>query len=302
MSDELGTDILKGVSRSFYLTLRLLPAAMREGASLGYLLARTSDTIADTTGVPAVERMALLSRYATAVQGGGLSPEWPMALLAGAEPKERRLLERSNGALAWLASTEAEEALLIREVVDIIISGQVLDLKRFSLVSSPGPVCLPDAAALEDYAWRVAGCVGEFWTKLGFLTMGEDYSSGSQEILLEKAAAYGKGLQLVNILRDLPRDLAAGRCYLPVTNPTDPQELMAAFRLWHARAEQWVGKGIEYAGTLRSRRLRASTALPALIAEDTLRLLDGISWEKLEHRVKVPRRRIYRLMAEAFLF
>jgi farnesyl-diphosphate farnesyltransferase len=302
MNRELGTDILKGVSRSFYLTLRLLPAAMREAASLGYLLARTSDTVADTAGVPAVERLALLSRYATAVQGGGMSPEWPAALLEGAEPKEKLLLERSDAVLDRLACLAPGEALLIREVVDTIISGQVLDLKRFSLVPARVPVCLPDDAALEDYAWRVAGCVGAFWTKLGFLNIGEGYSSESQEILLEKGAAYGKGLQLVNILRDLPRDLAAGRCYLPVKDPTDQEELMAAFRVWHGRAEQWIGKGIGYAGTLRSRRLRASTVLPALIAEDTLKLLDGVSWQDLQQRVKVPRHRIYRLMAEGFLF
>ena len=40
-------DLLKSVSRSFYLSMRFLPLAMREPISLGYLLARFSDTIAD---------------------------------------------------------------------------------------------------------------------------------------------------------------------------------------------------------------------------------------------------------------
>ena len=40
--------LLKGVSRSFYLTLRVLPANLRQPVGLAYLLARAADTIADT--------------------------------------------------------------------------------------------------------------------------------------------------------------------------------------------------------------------------------------------------------------
>ena len=99
----------------------------------------------------------------------------------------------------------------MREVVGIIIGGQQLDLERFAGADGENPVALADDAALEDYAWRVAGCVGAFWTKLGFLTMGERFSTAPARCLLEQGIAYGKGLQLVNILRDLPADLASGQ-------------------------------------------------------------------------------------------
>ena len=39
--------VLKGVSRSFYLTMRVLPKNLREPIGLAYLLARAADTIAD---------------------------------------------------------------------------------------------------------------------------------------------------------------------------------------------------------------------------------------------------------------
>ena len=42
------TSLLKEVSRSFYLTMRVLPSAIRPQIGLAYLLARTTDTIADT--------------------------------------------------------------------------------------------------------------------------------------------------------------------------------------------------------------------------------------------------------------
>jgi phytoene/squalene synthetase len=38
----------QSVSRSFYLTIRFLPRPLREPVGLAYLLARATDTIADT--------------------------------------------------------------------------------------------------------------------------------------------------------------------------------------------------------------------------------------------------------------
>ena len=52
MTDALN-QLLKQTSRSFYLTLRVLPGAIRPQIGLAYLLARTTDTIADTELVPA---------------------------------------------------------------------------------------------------------------------------------------------------------------------------------------------------------------------------------------------------------
>ncbi|MCX7887472.1 MAG: squalene/phytoene synthase family protein, partial [Verrucomicrobiae bacterium] len=56
---ELLGPLLRGVSRSFYLTLRVLPAAIRPQVSLAYLLARATDTIADTGVVPPERRVGL---------------------------------------------------------------------------------------------------------------------------------------------------------------------------------------------------------------------------------------------------
>ena len=49
-SSDLTGDLLRGVSRSFYLSLRILPAALREPIGLAYLLARAADTVADKIG------------------------------------------------------------------------------------------------------------------------------------------------------------------------------------------------------------------------------------------------------------
>ena len=302
VSDDLETRILKGVSRSFYLTLRILPAPMRSAASVGYLLARTTDTIADTEGLPVKLRRELLMEYAGALTSADPLPHWPEAMLENVSMGERRLLERAGGVLEWLRKLEPQEQEMVREVVATIIGGQLMDLERFEDAAPGSPVSLPDAASLDAYTWCVAGCVGAFWTKLGYHALGARYSSADQATLLEKGIAYGKGLQLVNILRDLPEDLANGRCYLPVADPLDREALMHEFRVWHRIASEWVGEGLAYSGALGARRLRTATVLPALIAGETLEMLQGVSWESLQHRVKVPRHHVYRMLAEALFF
>lgn len=300
MSGNSRKQLLKGVSRSFYLTLRMLPGEMRGAAGLGYLLARTSDTLADTESVPADARLLYLDWFDRSVVGNEEPPRWPVSLLnAPADPRERRLLESTEGLLEMLDALPSLEAELVREVVAIIIGGQRLDLERFSGADAENPVALADDAALNDYTWRVAGCVGAFWTKLGFLTLGDRFSIEPESQLVEWGITYGKGLQLVNILRDFPADLANGRCYLPGSDVHDTDALVQAHRFWVERAVGKVDAGFTYAKALRSRRLRAATVLPAMIARETLDRLRGANWETLQNRVKVPRGRVYLALLRA---
>src|ERR1035437_2780529 len=98
MSDarkELLAHLLKATSRSFYLTLRVLPAAVRPQIGLAYLLARMTDTIADTGLVPLEQRLDALQNLR---EGFLVSPPAPLILgnLAKQQvsPAERVLLEK----------------------------------------------------------------------------------------------------------------------------------------------------------------------------------------------------------------
>src|SRR5436190_22257834 len=64
--------VWSSVSRSFYLAIRLLPKKLRDPVSLGYLLARASDTIADTTELPIELRTEKLRLLARGIQGKAL--------------------------------------------------------------------------------------------------------------------------------------------------------------------------------------------------------------------------------------
>jgi len=301
MSAGLETGVLKAVSRSFYLSLRLLPPPMRRPASIAYLLARASDTIADSAEIPAAERLEFLAKFSRHVAGEENCEAWPQHLLDGTpDLRERILLERHQEVLRALDSLLAREKGLIRELLEIIISGQRLDLERFGHAGSGNIISLKNETELDDYTWRVAGCVGIFWTKLGYETLGKKFSTSPESELLHHAADYGKGLQIVNILRDLPKDLLNGRCYLPVENPLDRIALMEELEKWRALAEALVSQGLAYSGKLRSKRLRIASGLPAMIAAETLEKIRDVTFEQLEGGIKIPRRRIYRLILDAW--
>src|SRR5438094_10644347 len=66
---HLQTTILRSVSRSFYLSIRFLPQQLREPIALAYLLARTTDTVADTTRIPGTVRMETVKMLSDGIQG-----------------------------------------------------------------------------------------------------------------------------------------------------------------------------------------------------------------------------------------
>lgn len=289
-----GKQLLKEVSRSFYLSLRLLPAPMRPAASLAYLLARASDTLADMDAPPE-PRVQALDAFAGAIENG-VETDLPSGLRERiAHPGERRLIERAPALVRTLAGFAGPEARLIRGVIATIISGQRFDIVRFG----PGLTALTDDAELDCYTWRVAGCVGAFWTDLGFLTLGRRFSRADPIAMRELGISFGKGLQLVNILRDLPEDFARGRCYLPVADPGNRRLLMETRDRFLDLAARRMDDGIAYARALGSVRLRVSVALPAMIGRETIRLMRDTSWDQLAAGVKIRRPLVYRLLGRA---
>jgi len=310
-------ELLPAVSRSFYLTLRLLPGGVRSQISLAYLLARTTDTIADTELVPVTGRLQALEELRGRILGQRAGPVAFGALAAAQPPQsasgtnaERVLLERAEEIIALLKSISADDRELVREVLATIAGGQELDLRRFGMGSAGNIVALQTDAELDDYTYRVAGCVGEFWTKICrahlFLRAKLDDAA-----LLRDGIRFGKGLQLVNILRDLPRDLRQGRCYLPVERlarvqlvpadllePSTEPRVRAAYDELLDTAEAHLAAGWSYTNALpRSAfRVRLACAWPVLIGVKTLARLRRENPLDPARRVKVTRAEVRQIM------
>src|SRR4051794_9694697 len=100
-------ELLKQVSRSFYLSVRLLPPGLRRPVAVGYLLARTSDSIADAPGLAAADRLAMLQQFDDDVQGR--CPPSPIPAPAGMPEAEARLLAAFENCVAWLNALDSDD-------------------------------------------------------------------------------------------------------------------------------------------------------------------------------------------------
>lgn len=310
---ELFRATLAAVSRSFYLTLRVLPAGVREPVALGYLLARLSDTVADSAATPAQERLALLKRMEEIIAKNGEAREFCSALkaLLPAIPDEgeQRLLEQAAALFLLYRELDEADRRDVAWVLGIILTGQQLDLERFSNAGAEGRViALANAQDLDDYTWRVAGCVGEFWTRICFRHL-PDYAGKSLEEMIPLGIGLGKGLQLINILRDAPADLRAGRCYLPQEElglPAEellrrPDAARPVVEHWEKQCEAWLEQGRRYVVELRPWRLRLACFLPWAIAVRTLERMREEPPLESARRVKVTRGEVWRLMGRGVL-
>jgi farnesyl-diphosphate farnesyltransferase len=300
---------LKQTSRSFYLTLRVLPAAVRPQIGLAYLLARTTDTIADTELISLAQRLDALQKLRERILGQTSAPlNFGELAKHQGSPAEKTLLEKTEAGLALLQTLSPEDLKLVRDVLTTITGGQELDLRRFGQVANTGAsatgqqvVALETAAELDDYTYRVAGCVGEFWTKICRAHLFPDAKLDEKQFITD-GIRFGKGLQLVNILRDLPADLKNGRCYLPLQrldeakllpevllSPANAQKFLPLFHEYLDKAEAHLAAGWRYTNTLPfgQYRVRLACAWPILIGVRTIEKLRAADVIGLQQRVKV---------------
>jgi farnesyl-diphosphate farnesyltransferase len=296
--------LLKATSRSFYLTLRVLPGAIRPQIGLAYLLARTTDTIADTEILPVEQRLAALQKLRERILGRSSAPlNFGEFAKHQGSPAERLLLEKVEASLAALTQPSGADQKLIRDVLTTITSGQELDLRRFGGTSPGKIIALQTAAELDDYTYRVAGCVGEFWTRMCWAHLFPTARLDEQQLIAD-GIRFGKGLQLVNILRDLPADLKNGRCYLPLEklepakllpetllSPMNEARFLPLFREHLDKAEAHLAAGWRYTNALPfcQFRVRLACAWPVLIGVRTIEKLRAARIVDLQQRVKVSR-------------
>lgn len=300
--------LLRATSRSFALSLAIVPSPCRAAVALAYLLARAADTIADAPGIDA--REPLLAAFPAACRGQGRAALIAAAAAAspGVAGAEGELLRELPAALALLDGLPADDRQRIVALLEVIAAGMGDDLRRFP---AGAPLrALPDRAALDDYTYAVAGVVGRFWseTLAGHVRRLRHLARAPW---VEDGVAFGRALQRVNIVRDLPADLAAGRCYLPATELAaaglepaalaDPASWPAlapvvAAQIRQARAE--LRRGARYLRAVPACQLGAQLAArwPLELAHATL--------DRLERAdllagpcVKVPRRQLYWLLA-----
>lgn len=328
---ELLNDVLRNVSRAFFLSMRVLPAGVREPISVAYLLARAADSLADAPGLEPTQRLEQLSAFKrdVAAVGNGEAPLFVDALAqhdfaaAGLTAGEGVLLRRSAEVMRVYAAFAVEDRRDVAWVVETLIGGMERDLATF-----PGAFAVEEE--LDDYIYRVAGCVGRFWTRVTFRHRGclRRGCRRDAEEMERLGVGFGKGLQLTNILRDLPKDLQNGRCYLPhsvlaawavgdneekrVGVPSQAGRRRQLFRAAVPELRAHLLLTLDYFASARAYALalprvclreRLAVLWPILIGLGTLERLAGSSdWLDASKRVKVSRRWVYGAMLLSLVF
>jgi len=311
-------DLLRDVSRSFYLTLRVLPVQIRPQISLAYLLARASDTIADTKVLPREQRIQKLRQMR----------KWSSPGLSKTPQLFQEEIERVSEAIQEKPESAAEAALMRRlfecfwvlsvlsdadrqrlgDLLQTIVTGQIFDLERFPGETEQKLEGLAGDDELDRYTYMVAGCVGEFWTRMCMAHL-KELEGWSVGVMEEGGVRFGKGLQLVNILRDIPKDLRIGRCYLPVKDPRamlDPanyESIRPEYMKWLDRAVEHLDAGWRYTMAIPPRlwRLRLACIWPIWIGLKTIARLRIANPLDPQKRVQISRGEVYAIMLRSFL-
>lgn len=304
--------LLKNTSRSLYLSVQALPKQIRPAFGIAYLLCRYADTIADTDLLPSQRRYYWVDRFAQIVRQQDPAEEKQLiSEISGKSenPYEEALIK--NLPLCLNAFNHLQELYksFILEVVHAVCEGMKIDLSYFSEGPSNTPKEFETDADLAHYCRLMGGKPGRFWSQLIYHTASipieeEDFYQLGEEI--------GDSLQIVNILRDLPKDLQLGRCYFPRTD-LDAHHLAAAQltdgacsprfepikQKWIQWGKQKLSKGKTYYSLLPKTqpRFRTSVAWPMLWTADTFfKLAQEEDLLNPAKRVKIPRSTIYRTM------
>jgi farnesyl-diphosphate farnesyltransferase len=297
--------LLETTSRSFYPTLKYLPKKIRGQIGLLYLLARLADTIADSKHGETEVLLDLLSKYNDVAQGRSTTlPDFTDLAEIQTNPHEAELLMNAEDVIEGLSEYEEGDRQRILECLDIIVGGQVLDLQRFGPAKEGGNISsLTSNEELDDYAYRVAGCVGTFWSKMSLAHL-MTLSPEKEKIFLEKGIQFGKALQMINILRDIPEDLRFGRCYIPsealAEHGLEPEDILGDSNLEVFRplydsyldlTNVHLEAATDYIRMLPDKqfRLKASCMLPVLIGQRTVTLLRTGNILDSDKRIKVTR-------------
>jgi farnesyl-diphosphate farnesyltransferase len=212
-------EVLPAVSRTFALNIPVLPPPLDLCVTVAYLLCRIADTVEDEARGAAPERKALLEELArlttlpadVAVAAERFARSASASLRPEAPEAEVRLLKGTGRVLEALASLPAPVHGPIATCVRDMAGGMGEVVSRAQARPSMGLLNLEE---LLEYCYYVAGTVGEMLTRL-FLWHAPDLEA-AQETVQRRAVAFGRALQLTNILKDVREDLDRGDCWLPL--------------------------------------------------------------------------------------
>ncbi len=215
--------MLPKVSRTFAPTIRMLPKGLSSIVTVAYLLCRVADTVEDSEDLPIDLKKELLNNYISIFKKDTIAaldkfmdgvPALPLKTadddLVYNLPKILNVFDSFSPIFKkHIGQWVVEMSLGMKKYAQASV------LKKFSFLGT--------MKELDEYMYYVAGTVGYLLTEL-FSFYSNRITPTIKNKLNLLAESFGKGLQMVNIIRDMTTDLRRGQSYIP-------EELLAKYNL-----------------------------------------------------------------------
>jgi farnesyl-diphosphate farnesyltransferase len=305
--------VLPAVSRTFSLSIRVLPGALGQAVLAAYLLCRIADTLEDEPLLPAEAKAALLDELQRCFEKPAAADAFPALVrdLAG-DPAHVRLTQHTDFVFVLYRTLPTGTQLHVRRWVGEMIAG----MRKFVLLYPHG-IRIQNLEEYREYCYYVAGTVGYMLTDL-WHEHAPSIGERRYVVLREKCRAFAEALQTVNILKDVATDVEQeNSIYIPAdllrAHGSSHEGILAADQLRGTREAlatlvQLAWSDLEGARSYllliprRAVPIRLFCVLPLLFAYATLRDLT-LTPQALARRdvVKISRREVKSLTLFGFL-
>jgi farnesyl-diphosphate farnesyltransferase len=310
-AERFGSEILPRVSRTFALSIRVLPGELGRAVLSAYLVCRVADTIEDDPALPAREKAALLEALLEALDDAAAADRLPARLaVLGGESAHVALCRNADLVLVLHRALGEPSRGHVRHWVREMVTGM-----REFVLRYPHGIRIETLEEYREYCYYVAGTVGYMLTDL-WRAHSPSIGNERYRALRERCRAFAEALQTVNILKDVAADAetensiyvparalaAQGSSHAMLLAPSHRARNLAAMEGLVQLARHDCDLALEYL-TLLPRRaiaIRLFCLLPLVFCFATLReLVRPDAMLRPEKPVKIRRGEVRALLAAA---
>jgi len=207
-------EMLPKVSRTFAPTIRMLPKKLEVAVTVAYLLCRIADTVEDEESLSKEQKQQYLTLYAQIFKQKDRAKikEFLKHIITIPDYNQDVYLMKNVPRVLSVFFSFAPE---VQNLIAIWVVEMVMGMKKFAQSQNRHKFqFLRSLKDLDEYTYYVAGTVGHLLTAL-FAHFSQKITPAVVKRLEIFSESFGKGLQMVNIIRDMTKDLRRGQSYIP---------------------------------------------------------------------------------------
>lgn len=297
-------ETLPRVSRTFAPTIKKLPKGLDVQVTVAYLLCRIADTVEDSDELTISQKEQMLQTFAEIFQPSEKDIQAEFMHLLEALPVNTPDDELAHNLPVVMRVYDTFSPVMRKHIGKWVIEMSHGMQKYAQALRKTRIVFLNSMKELDEYTYYVAGTVGYLLTEL-FSYYSHKITPAIKHKLEQLAESFGKGLQLVNIIRDMTTDLKRGQSYIPdellkkykltrssIFEKENAQQAELMFNELIQGAVKHLDKALDYILLIpkNETRIRLFCMLPLFWALRTLQTIQENTLALLgSEKIKIPR-------------